>query len=393
MPVADAETALRDAVHAALTDAGCAAADIRAVAVTSQAQTFAVRAPDGHPKTPFISWRDTHCDAAPLVSALPAFGMHCSVAEGLPSLTVTKLAAMRSDGRAETEDLVLWLPAWFVMRLTGRAAVDPNLAAMSGLYSLRADSWWPAALDLCGIASRNLPRLIPLGGTAGLTTEAADWCGLPSGIPVTLAGNDQTAAAYGAGLHESESLLISLGTAQVAYVVRPELTDPVPGLMRGPYPGGRAYRLGADTCGAGTIHWARGMLPGCAGEAAFERAVLSAPPGCHGVRFVADGPNGTGHWTGTEASGATVADRARAVVETLVERLGDLLDRLGADDRQRQKILLCGGGAESGAWRGILRDRLHLRLTHVRNVSPSLGAARMARDCLISERKFVYAHV
>ncbi len=375
MPVTDCEKTLRDAIAESIQDSGCALGDICAVAFTSQAQTFTVRTPEGHAKIPFISWRDNRYESGNPAGALDEFGTHCSMAECQPALTVSKLAGMQ--GVIGDDDLLLWLPSWFVMQLTGRAAVDVNLAAMSGLYSLRNGGWWQDAMSLCNVTPRNLPDLMSLGAVAGLTTDAAARYGLPAGIPVVLAGNDQTAGAYSAGIHESGSLLISLGTAQVAYACLSEMPQPLSGTMRGPYPGGRYYQLAADDFGAGTINWARKILPGCSNEKDFDEISASAPEGCRGVRFIADGPSGTGHWVGADDSKVTTADKARAVIETLVERMGLMIEKLSPVSGQ-SNVILCGGGSKSELWRNCLARRLELPLKCMKNVSPSIGAAQMA---------------
>ena len=83
-------------------------------------------------------------------------------------------------------------------------------------------------------------------------------------------------------------LLIGLGTAQVVYATFAQMPATVPGLLRGPYPGGRFYRLGADDWGSGTVSWACRTISGLADVKDFDRAVSVAPEDCHGVRFVAD---------------------------------------------------------------------------------------------------------
>ena len=382
MPVAETRAALRQAVTHALHTAGCGTAALQAVALTSQAQTFTIRQPDGTAKFPFISWRDSrsalHNVAA---TALPDFAEHSGVGECLPVLTVANLAYLQHQAKGTllaADDRLVWLPTWFVAEWTGQTVVDENLAAMSGLYSLKSNGWWKKALDICGLRSSHLPALTELGGSAGVTTAAAAAAGLPPGIPVVLAGNDQTAGAYGAGIHENNAILITLGTAQVVYACQGSLPPTVPGLIRGPYPHGRFYQLAADNCGAGTVNWARTILTGCASEAEFDQAAASAPHDCHGVRFVADDNTGTGHWTGLDENPhATVADQARAVLVCLTQRLGRMLHSLNADPR-RQPILLTGGGSESTPWRECLTQQLQLDFVRLDAASPPRGAACLA---------------
>lgn len=381
IPVDEAESALARAVRDALSGAGVSCRRLAAIGITSQAQTFTVRAPSGAAKRPFLSWRESRIGAESPALDLPDFGRHTSFPRCVPALTVAKVAQLqRESGRHAVEpgDALRWLPTWFVERAAGRAVVDANLAAMSGLYSLELGGWWPDALACCGLAAANLPAHCALGAQAGATTSAAAAFGLPAGVPVFLAGNDQTAGAYAAGIHDSQSVFISLGTAQVAYACMPTMPEAVDGMIRGPYPGGRWYRLFADSCGSGTVAWARAALPGLVDVQAFDAAAAQAPAGCHGVRFVVEEPTAQGRWIGLDAPGATIADAARAVFETLVERLARGVERLGAPADRPRRLLLAGGGASSAPWRQMLADRLGAEAKIVPGLSAALGAAKIA---------------
>lgn len=382
MPIEETEAAFQDAVAGALSAAGCAASDLEAIGITSQAQTFTLRTAEGNARWPFISWRGTLDEYSIPEESLPNFGNHTSFGECSPGLTVSKVAYLQQNSKGKAvapSDGLRWLPTWFVEELTGRAVVDANLAAMSGLYSLVEENWWSDALQFCGLSKSNLPTLGALGDSAGLTSLGAARFGLPVGIPVVLAGNDQTAGAYGAAIHISGDVFAGLGTAQVVYACLPTLPKPISGLIRGPYPGGLFYRLGADSYGSATITWARTILSGLSDVKAFDAAVTEAPADCHGVRFIPDGPAGTGRWTGLDHPKATVADQARALMLVQVERLGELFDLVQAET-QTQRVVLCGGGAASVPWRAMLAERFHAEMIPMPNVSPSLGAARMALD-------------
>lgn len=389
MPIAETEAAFRNAVAEALSVAGCLASDLKAIGITSQAQTFTVRTAGKRARFPFISWRCTLNNYTISADELPDFGNHTSFGDCSAGLTVSKVAFLQqqSEGKAMlSTDGLRWLPTWFVEELTGRAVVDENLAAMSGLYSLVEKNWWSDALRVCGLSVSNLPALEKLGEAAGLTSQSAARFGLRAGIPVVLAGNDQTGGAYGAAIHESGDVFVGLGTAQVVYACMPKLPKPVAGWIRGPYPGDRFYRLGSDSYGSGATNWARSVLPGLSDVKAFDAAIIQAPADCHGVRFIPDGPAGSGRWTGLDHPDVTVADQARAVMIVQVERLGALFDAVQAET-QTQRVVLSGGGAASVPWRAMLAERLHAEIIPRPEVSPSLGAARMARDFLTAHRR------
>ena len=374
-------SAFRQTILTALDDANVASEAIRALAITSQAQTFTVVDPAGRAKMPFISWQDTRAQATCRVlaqePALRDFGRHASFGQMLAVLEICQLAHLQTTqpGSLAPEDRIFSLPTYLGQQCSGAAATDDNLAAMSGLYSLTLHDWWPAALEVGRMGREQLPEVVPVGSVAAHTDRGASELGLPEGIPIVLAGNDQTAGAFGAELHEKGGLLITLGTAQVAYACVDDMPEPNPALIRGPYPGGRGYRMAADSCGGNVINWARGILPGCETDAAFFARVESAEPGCRGLVFEADLPAGQGAWHNL-ALHHTPDELARSVVEGLVRRMADMVRRLDVD-RPGAKILVAGGGSRSATWVKLLADALGTPLVPT-EADPLWGAARMA---------------
>lgn len=373
--------ALRSAIRGALKNASVPARGLSAIAITSQAQTFTITEPDGTPRQRFISWQDARssptCERLQAEAGLEDFADHSSFHTPLPGLQASQLIHMHRTSRAITpEDRILLLPTWVVFRLTGQAAVDDNLAAMSGLYSLRLKSWWPAALRAAGITSRQLPAVVPVGKVAARTAAGAAAFGLPAGIPVILAGNDQTAGAYAARLEERDALLITLGTAQVAYKVCGRMTLPAPGIIRGPYPGGLAYRMAADSCGGNLVNWARTVMAGCPTDNAFFAAASRAPAGCHGLRFHIGETAADSRWEGIGLH-HSAGDFARSILEALTQRMA-LLVRQVVRHPEGCPILLAGGGSRQAVWRTMLSEAIGTRIRAI-EPDPMAGAARMAR--------------
>ncbi|MBM3892194.1 MAG: hypothetical protein FJ388_24020, partial [Verrucomicrobia bacterium] len=405
--------AFRKAVAGALRAADVKATALQAIAITSQAQTFTVLDKRGRAKMRFISWQDNRagetCATLKKTASLADFAKHCSFGEPLAALQVCQIKHLQQTrpGFIQPDDLLLKLPTYFVWRLTGEPVIDDNLAAMSGLYSLALRDWWPSALKACGIRHEQLPRVIPVGsvaahtrlwhtsesvpqvrpasvgGVATRTTADARQFGLPEGLPVVLAGNDQTAGAYGAQLDRNNAMLLTLGTAQVAYVCLQRMPPPVcepscnadtpvravlpqhngadrsvrvtkiavhataprAALVRGPYPGGRAYRLAADSCGGNIINWAQTVLAGCDNDEKFFAQAAKSERGSRGLIFGPTLDSGKGVWRNV-ALHHTSADFARSVVESLSKRMAAMVKTLGVNPR-RHKILAAGGGSQS----------------------------------------------
>ena len=378
------------AVRRAIAEAGISKQDIACIAITSQAQTFTVVDPDGQHKTPFISWQDTQagetCESLAGTAELADFARHAGFGKLLDALQICQLAHIRRTRPKliEPGDSVLHLPTFFVRRLIGRSVIDNNLAAMSGLYSLVDGDWWPPALEVFGLDAAQLVSLAPIGSIAGKTQGGCDL--LSAGVPVVLAGNDQTAGAYGATLEEglqherNGALLLTLGTAQVAYACTDELAQPRGSLVRGPYPHGLYYRLAADSCGGSIVNWAKTVLPGCETDAEFFARVAEAQPGCRGLLFDADLPGGRGAWRNL-ALCHTAADMARAVIESLARRMAEMVDAMNLDLSQLT-VLAAGGGSRSQIWVSILSQILGCEI-ETTEADPLRGAARMGRESLV----------
>lgn len=379
--VDEAERCFQAAVAGALKAAGTPASKIAAVGFTSQAQTFTILDPGGKALLPFISWQDARGDAACAAlkadARMSAFGDHSSFGELLGALQVAQLRRIRDTdgGKLASANRVIHLPSYFLWRLTGSQAVDENLAAMSGLYSLPQHAWWPAAMESAGITVNQLSTVVPTGAVAGTTTDSAKTWALPRGLPVVLAGNDQTAGAFAAGIHRDNSWLITLGTAQVVYAVDRSMPRPAPGQVRGPYPGNRFYRMGADSCGGSVINWVETILAGCETDAGFFAAAAKAAPGCRGLVFEADVPSGQGSWQHLGLHHGP-GEMARAVVESLCRRMVALVRNLDLPAASG-RVWVAGGGSQALVWRESLGKALGLQIEPT-DATPLAGAAAMA---------------
>ena len=167
----DAEDAWRatlDLIRETCRTAGVEPWRVRRIALTSQAQTFALLDGQGAALSPFISWMDMRAaaQAALLREELgDEFHRHCSFSAPIAELQAAKMLWLRQNAPdlLRRAALIVALPTWLAMRLGGVNAVDRNLAAMSGLYSLVTHRWWDAMLGKCGLDERQMPALVDVG--------------------------------------------------------------------------------------------------------------------------------------------------------------------------------------------------------------------------------------
>jgi sugar (pentulose or hexulose) kinase len=226
--------------------AGISPGSIIHLTVTSQAQTFLLADKNGISLTPLISWMDTRADS--LVDEIKEilgfeFTKHCSFPRIIPELMVAKVFWFKKHlqpilDRAQS---ILPFPSWLMMHLGFSSHIDHNLAAMSGLYTLRENDWWDNALGLCGIGRTQLPDLIQ--GSVDKNNQTSTPEHPFSFNSICYAGNDQTCGAISSQLQQDE-LLLTLGTTWVAYRLAGNQPGPYhPEGCWGPYPPGGYYEL------------------------------------------------------------------------------------------------------------------------------------------------------
>ncbi len=339
--------------------------DIDHIAITSQAQTFLLLDRHLQPLTPLISWIDRRgAELNPLLTQAigPDFHEHCSFPSSLPELQLSKLYYLRQvqPHLFQQTFLAASLPSWLSLRLGGLPILDRNLAAMSGLYSLKVGQWHSQSLGLCGLKPYQLPMLARCGCSLPTNTPPGFLSILGgSGDPLRdknitfhFCGNDQTCGALAAALQPGE-VLLTLGTALVAYRLAGDALGPYsPSGCWGPYPGGGYYELAVSSQGTSALDWAlrevfSGISPGDLERLARAHPVL---PGANRPFFY------------PQAMGTPKAFSEQAAPEALAlavyEGLSFSLRYLHENDLGEAPDLLVasGGGSRSDFWLQFISD-------------------------------------
>lgn len=370
--------AVKSAVQEAVEAAGLQSADIISVAVTSQAQTFALRM-GGAFVAPMISWQDSRAAAdAEAMRKDPFFASfrdHASLYVPVSGLQLCLLVQVYKDQPEFHGAEVVPLPSFVMEKLTGQLVLDDNLAALSGLWSLPEKKWNDDYLQWLGLTAAQLPNVGPLPASAG-TVQAGNFLGLPQGCPVYSAGNDQTAGAVAAELEREGGILITLGSAQVVYQWCETLPLPEEGVIRGSYPGGGFCRMLVDTCGGNQILRTYKQLGLEGFPAFFEEAKAGFASGASLPKV--DAAVDQIKWSDESASTAL---KCAAVVDFLSERMAKMVLRLEVNDKP--VYLTDGGGARQSVWRDCMEQKLGRKLS-LRIAAPDLGAARMMQRVVAS---------
>jgi glycerol kinase len=353
-------------LNAALAAGGARWADVAALGIAAQTETFVVwDARTGKPVYPAVSWRDTR--AADLCAALRAdgYGPAVRARTGLPlqpAFSAPKLrwlldevpGARRAaeDGRLLFGDVGCWL-TW---QLSGGTAhvTEPSMASRTMLFDLAAGQWDAGMLELFAVPAAMLPAVVPTAGRLAVTSAAV--CG--GAVPVSAIAGDQQAALFGHRCWAAGQAKLTLGTGAFLWC---NAGNRPPGGQDDAVVTSCGWRVGdsvsyavegfVPNAGAVTA-WLRGL--GVLGAAEWPRirpgALAAAPesrPWCVPALFGL----GTPHWTphasaefGRLAADSTGADLAEAAMIGVAHQIADAIEAVGAGQDRPLGVLLADGG-------------------------------------------------
>jgi xylulokinase len=260
---------------------------------------------------------------------------------------------------------VVGAEGYLVLRLTGRAVIDPYLAASyAPLLADDGQSWVPKLADLC--PPQLLPELVWSTRIAGrVTTEAAASTGLRAGTPVVSGTADAAAEATSAGMSRPGDLMIMYGST--GFFILQCDHRPAPGAF---WPGHflepDTYALagGTNTLGSLTAWFRDEFAPeevraerdgGPAAFAALAQLGADSAPGARGLlalpyfageRTPVDDPLARGAILGLTLA-HTRADVYRALLEGIAYAIRDNVDRMAAEGFVPRRVLAVGGGARN----------------------------------------------
>lgn len=375
----DPENIWRDTLE--LINKTCAMASVKppqisAIAIAGQAQTFTLLDNTGRPLIPFISWMDKRADAElrELAERMGNdFHRHCSFPAPMPQLQLSKLLWIKHNRPEWLSNAasVVSLPGFLAHGLAGLNAIDDNLAAMTGVYSLALRDWRPAALEICGLTGAQMGRLTPTGAAVPAKPRCVE-IEFAREFEVVFSGNDQTAGAYAAA--GKENAVLTLGTALA--VCRYAGASPGPFHARtcwGPYPGGGYYELATRDEGCAALDWAIDrIMPG--NRSGFLAAAESAAPGS--AFFYPERIRSSDAWIGANDPAA----RARAVLEGICFSVRQPMEEELRIPFRGVPLSIAGGGSANSFWLQMFADVCNCPIIRSEN-DVLLGAAMIARKC------------
>ncbi len=158
----------------------------------------------------------------------------------------------------------LFMQDYLSCRLTDAQCTEYSLASRSMLFDTAKKGWSQELLRESGLSDRYLPCVISPGSIAGQVSAAASrLTGLPSGIPVVLAGHDHASSSIAAAIRSPGIAMDSLGTSETSiFSATPSLGQDPNSCQLGFYPyyqDSYCFISSIQCCGF-SIEWMARML-------------------------------------------------------------------------------------------------------------------------------------
>jgi gluconokinase len=355
---------------------------VRAIGISSQAQTYFPLDRTGRPVQDAVVWTDDRAvaEAREVAALIPDFAQHSGFREPLPALFMPKLRHFaRHSGIPLSE---VWkfalLNEYIIYALTGALYGDTTNQGMSGFYHIREHAWSQVALRFAGIDAGQLADTAPAARLAQPLSAA--WharLGLDA-VNVYSCGNDQSCSATGAGLAAAGDVLCNFGTAMVLYALKEELPatlldKQIAGIS--PYTG-RYFLLGLESECGNVLDWVHRL---CYAQEPFthmmEQALLASVDAQALPRVALPGGGRI------ELQGLTVGCERAHLVRALLERFAETFGELLAGVRGAGEVphlFASGGVSRSDAWLHFLSQRLNIQFQRTTTEQPGLvGVARI----------------
>ncbi len=203
---------------------------LTAIGLTGMAEAGFLADRQGEPITPILLWYDQRGaeEAEELREAYEDLLTSVSGIRMSNVAAIYKLAFLKKQLNAISGTEMRWIgvPEWAAWILTGEHFTDRTLAVRTGAYALESGEWSSTILRVIGADLDLFPKIIPsFDQDIRISETIAEKLKIPAETRIRIAGHDDIAAAFGAGLSE-RVWVDSTGTAEGLIALTSPLPDP-----------------------------------------------------------------------------------------------------------------------------------------------------------------------
>ena len=385
--------ATTSAIKAALNDAGIKGSQLTGIAFDGQMHGGALLDWDGEPVCPAIIWPDSR-SAGVLDEIADLLGdaiiTKTIMNRPFPGTFAATLFWMRKHDPSTWKRIRHILPPkdYIRYRMCGLFNTDPSDASATLLFDQNARDWSTDTAKRLDIPIEWLPYVVTSDEEISETYGIEEEIGIPDGIPVIIGGADQACAAFGNGVMEPGTVLVTIGTGgQVCTpLTTPANTRNLSLNVFCHLPESRWYLMGATLSAGLCLRWFRDTFaPGVPFEdlsneaaAVGDTGELMFLPYLPGKRSPDLNPAAHGLFSGIRLHHSR-GHFVRAIMEGVAFDLRECLEEISTVSVKPERIILSGGGSTSKVWTQIMADVLGLDV-HVsgRDEQACFGAALLA---------------
>ena len=242
------------------------AESIRALAVSSFAESGLLLEKDGAPLTKTIAWFDTRSipQAQKLIRKIGDRRLF-DITGQIPSskFGITKLMWHMENEPELFEKSAYWMSVndYILYRLSGERVCDYSIAARTMAFDIHNLTWSEEVCSAAGVDTSMLGSPLPGGTKIGtIRGDIAEKTGLPLETAVVTGGQDHPCAMIGSGALREGSMLSSMGTSEVTMFALKEIKG-MDKLYKGgycvePHCSERLYRaFGSLQASGASIEW------------------------------------------------------------------------------------------------------------------------------------------
>lgn len=368
-------------VRGVMSQSGISAKQILFVSCSSAMHSVIAMDQHDHPLTRCITWADNRSAAWSSKLQENGVGHRIYLRTGTPihpMSPLTKLMWLRHDEPElfERTAKFISIKEYLFFRLFGQYVVDHSIASCTGLLNLERLDWDQEALDIAGITSNHLSKLVPTTYTIeGMHPEWAEKMALSPSTPFFIGASDGVLSNLGVNAIKPGVVAATIGTSgAIRTVVDRPVTDPKGRtfcyalteklwVVGGPVNnGGMLFRWVRDEFAASEVETAKRL--GINSYDVLTKIAERVPAGSEGLLFhpYLSGeraplwnPDARGSFFGLTLHHKK-EHMIRAVLEGVIFNLYTVLLAMEEQIGQPTSIQATGGFARSPLWRQMMSD-------------------------------------
>lgn len=340
---------------------------------------------DGDAITPFIPYLDSRAEeeAAWIKENLEPIWIEesgNSVVEALQPPVITMWLLKNHEEFKKRGAKIMNNGPYVLSKLAGLKAKDMYVdwCTISGWligFNAVEKTWSKRQMDMFGIPMEILPRIVkPWDIVGNLTKEAAEYTGLPEGIPIVAGAGDTMQSFLGAGVTEPGMAADVAGTAAMFGVMVDGINEDLSrnsglyfttGTLPDTY-----YYWGYIRTGGLSLQWFRDRVMNRPGDNTFydeaNTKAENVPAGSKGTLFfpyLQGGCNEAVNATGCFLNMTSATDTGilwRSILESIAYEYVTFTDRIREGGVNIDKVIFTEGGSKSDVWNQIKTDSLNV---------------------------------